>query len=132
MFQSLPAIFLIARDYEAARRFYTETLGLKEARAARDHVRYELGGVALIVHAPIPDAEMRKWSLEPLREPRGSGVVLTLAPDDVDGAYDALLEKGADVLFAPRDAPWGVRMFMLRDPSGFLIEVSKPLPARSG
>lgn len=132
MFESLPAIFLIARDYQASRRFYTETLGLEEARAARDHVRYELGGVALIVHAPIPDAEMRKWNLGPLCEARGSGVVLSLAPDDVDGAHETLLERGADVLFPPRDAPWGVRMFMLRDPSGFLIEVSKPLPARSG
>ena len=132
MFESLPAIFLITKDYEASLRFYTETLGLKEASRTKDHVRYELGGASLIIHAPISDEEMRKWNLEPLREPRGSGVVVTLSPDDVDRAYSALTEKGAEVVFPPRDAPWGVRMFMLKDPNGFLIEVSKPLPAGSG
>lgn len=131
LFRALPAVFLITKDYEASLRFYGETLGLKEASRAKDHVRYALGGVSLVVHAPIPDAEMRRWGLEPLCEPRGSGVVLTLAPGDVDEAYDALLARGAEVLFAPRNAPWGARMFMLKDPNGFLIEVSGPIPPGS-
>ena len=101
MFESLPAIFLITKDYEASLRFYTETLGLKEASRTKDHVRYELGDTSLIIHAPISDEEMRKWNLEPLREPRGSGVVVTLSPDDVDRAYSALTEKGAEVVFPP-------------------------------
>lgn len=132
MFESLPAVFLITKDYEASCRFYTETLELKEASRTKDHVRYDLGGTSLIIHAPISDEEMRKWNLEPLAEPRGSGVVVTLNPKDVDRAHDALLEKGAEVIFPPRDAPWGVRMFMLKDPNGFLIEVSKPLSGGSG
>ncbi len=131
MFESLPAIFLITKDYEASRRFYTETLELKEASREKNHVCYTLRGTALVIHAPISDAEMRRWSLEPLTEPRGSGVVLTLAPDDVDRAHATLLKKGADVVFAPRNVPWGARMFMLRDPNGFLIEVSRPLQTGS-
>ena len=95
-------------------------------------MRYDLGGTSLIIHAPIPDEEMRKWNLEPLREHRGSGVVVTLTPEDVDRAYDALTEKGAEVVFPPRNAPWGVRMFMLKDPNDFLIEVSRPLSEGSG
>lgn len=132
MFESLPAVFLITKDYEASCRFYTETLGLKEASREKEHVRYDLGGTSLVIHAPIPDEEMRKWNLEPLREPRGSGVVVTLTPEDVDRAYDVLVEKGAETVFPPLDAPWGVRMFMLKDPNGFLIEVSKPLSGGSG
>lgn len=132
MFEALPVVFLITKDYEASLRFYAETLGLKEASRARDHARFALKGVSLVIHAPIPDQEMRRWGLEPLREPRGSGVVLTLAPDDVDRAHEALLKKGAEVLFPPRNAPWGVRMFMLKDPNGFLIEVSRPIRAGSG
>jgi len=132
LFESLPAVFLITKDYEASCRFYTETLELKEASRAKDHVRYDLGGTSLVIHAPIADEEMRKWNLEPLQEPRGSGVVVTLTPEDVDRAHDALVKKGAEVIFPPRDAPWGVRMFMLKDPNGFLIEVSKPIPGGSG
>ena len=132
MFESLPAVFLITKDYEASCRFYTETLELKEVSREKEHVRYDLGGTSLIIHAPIPDEEMRKWKLDPLQEPRGSGVVVTLSPEDVDSAYDALAGKGVETVFPPLDAPWGVRMFMLKDPNGFLIEVSKPLSEVSG
>ncbi|MBI3128393.1 MAG: VOC family protein [Candidatus Tectomicrobia bacterium] len=127
MFEALSTVFLIGRDLAASRRFYSEILGLDEASVQRDHVRYKIGEAFLVVHAPIPDKEMRAWNLEPLREPRGSGVVLTLRPADVDAAHAALRERGADILFPPRDAPWGVRLFMVRDPDGFLIEVSRPI-----
>lgn len=127
MFEALSTVFLIGRDLAASRRFYTEILRLEEASVQRDHVRYRVGEAFLVLHAPIADAEMRAWGLDPLREPRGSGVVLTLRAQDVDAAYRELSARGAEVLFPPRDAPWGVRMFMVRDPDGFLLEVSRPL-----
>ena len=127
MFEALSTVFLIGRDLAASRRFYTEILRLEEASVQRDHVRYRVGEAFLVLHAPIADEEMRAWGLDPLREPRGSGVVLTLRAADVDAAYRELRDRGADILFAPRDAPWGVRMFMVRDPDGFLLEVSRPL-----
>ena len=135
MFESLSTVFLIATDFEASRRFYTETLELEEVSGGADHVRYRIGEgkgegegeVFLVVHAPIADAEMKSWNLDPLSEPRGSGVVLTLRARDVDAAYETLKGKKADILFPPRDAPWGVRLFMVRDPSGFLIEISRPI-----
>ena len=127
MFEALSTVFLIGRDLEVSRRFYSGTLGLEEASAADDHVRYKVGEVHLVVHAPIAAAEMRAWGLEPVADPRGAGVVLTLRAKDVDAAHERLRERGADILFPPRDAPWGVRLFMVRDPSGFLIEVSRPL-----
>jgi catechol 2,3-dioxygenase-like lactoylglutathione lyase family enzyme len=126
MFEALSTVFLIGRDLAASRRFYTEILRLEEASVQRDHVRYRIGEMSLVVHAPIPEEEMLAWNLEPLREPRGSGVVLTLRAQDVDAVYQELKERDADILFPPRDAPWGVRMFMVRDPDGFLIEVSRP------
>ena len=127
MFEGLSTVFLIGRDLAASRRFYTEILRLEEASVQRDHIRYQIGESSIVVHAPIPDEEMRAWNLEPVREPRGSGVVLTLRARDVDAAHKELKGKGADILFPPRDAPWGVRLFMVRDPDGFLIEISRPL-----
>lgn len=127
MFEALSTVFLIGRDLAASRRFYTEILRLEEASVQRDHVRYRVGETFLVLHAPIADEEMRAWGLDPLRELRGSGVVLTLRAADVDAAYRELSARGAEVLFPPRDAPWGVRMFMVRDPDGFLLEVSRPL-----
>jgi catechol 2,3-dioxygenase-like lactoylglutathione lyase family enzyme len=127
MFEKLSTVFLIGRNLDTSRKFYTETLGLKEASVTADHVRYDVGGVFLVVHAPIPDEEMRAWNLDPLREPLGAGVVVTLRAKDVDAAHEELSRRGADIVFPPRDASWGVRLFMLRDPDGFLIEVSRPI-----
>ena len=127
MFEKLSTVFLIGRNLKASRKFYTESLGLKEASATADHIRYDVGGVALVIHAPISDEEMRAWNLEPVREPLGAGVVVTLQAKDVDATHKELTLRGADIVFPPRDAPWGVRFFMLRDPDGFLIEVSRPI-----
>ena len=127
MFEGLTTVFLICRDLEDSRNFYSGTLGMKETSAEADHVRYEAGGVSLVIHAPISDGEMRDWNLEPVTEPRGSGVVLTLRATDVDEAHINLFRKGADILFPPRDASWGVRMFIVRDPNGFLIEIGRPM-----
>ncbi|MBO0840197.1 MAG: VOC family protein [Sciscionella sp.] len=41
----------------------------------------------------------------------------------LDAAHAALVEHGADVLFAPRDEPWGVRRFFVRDPNGRIVNV---------
>lgn len=128
MLEGLKNVFLISRDMEISRKFYSEILTLREASAGKDHIRYETGAASLVLHAPIPDEEMRKWGLDPISEPRGSGVVLTLQATDVDEAHAALLAAGADILSAPREVPWGTRQFIVRDPNGFLIEISQPIP----
>ncbi|MFP6889653.1 MAG: VOC family protein, partial [Nitrospinota bacterium] len=97
MFEKLSTVFLIGRNLDTSRKFYTETLGLKEASVTADHVRYDVGGVFLVVHAPIPDEEMRAWNLDPLREPLGAGVVVTLRAKDVDAAHEELSRRGADI-----------------------------------
>ncbi len=54
---------------------------------------------------------------------------------DVDGAYEKLISKGAQSVYAPRDEPWGMRSSMIADPEGNLIEVgswNKGSPVRGG
>lgn len=130
MFEGLQTIFLICRNLEISRKFYSDTLGLKETSVKADHIRYEAGTVSLVIHTPISDNEMRTWNLDPISEPRGSGLILALQAVDVDEAHANLVGKGADILSPPRDAPWGVRMFLMRDPNGFLIEVSRPVSSQ--
>ena len=42
---------------------------------------------------------------------------------DVDAVYAAAVERGLEVEYEIRDEEWGVRRFMLREPSGTLINV---------
>jgi uncharacterized glyoxalase superfamily protein PhnB len=46
---------------------------------------------------------------------------------DVDAAHARVAAAKGEVLSPPADRPWGVRMFLFRDPDGFKLGVSTPL-----
>ncbi len=49
--------------------------------------------------------------------------------DDVDGAYRAAVETGAEIVHPLTDEPWGVRRFFVRDPDGHVLNVlNHPAP----
>lgn len=43
--------------------------------------------------------------------------------DDVDAAYAAMRESGAEIVHPLQDEEWGVRRFFVRDPNGRVINV---------
>ena len=47
--------------------------------------------------------------------------------DDVDELYEQALASGLTPAAAPRDAPWGERMFPIFDPNGHDLSFAKPL-----
>ncbi|MBF6619102.1 MAG: VOC family protein, partial [Patulibacter sp.] len=42
---------------------------------------------------------------------------------DVDAAYAAAVESGAEIVHPLTDEPWGVRRFFVRDPDGNVVNV---------
>ena len=68
---------------------------------------------------------MKKWNLKPVINERGSGVILTLIPEDLEDAYKKMLKNNVKILFPPKDVSWGYRIFMVEDPNGFVIEISQ-------
>jgi catechol 2,3-dioxygenase-like lactoylglutathione lyase family enzyme len=42
---------------------------------------------------------------------------------DVDAVHAIAVERGFEIAYALRDEEWGVRRFMLREPSGTLVNV---------
>jgi uncharacterized glyoxalase superfamily protein PhnB len=42
---------------------------------------------------------------------------------DVDAVHARAVERGFEIAYALRDEEWGVRRFMLREPSGTLVNV---------
>ncbi|MGV9424348.1 VOC family protein [Streptomyces sp. NPDC003656] len=48
---------------------------------------------------------------------------LSVEVDDVDAAYAAMREQGAEILHPLQDEPWGVRRFFVRDPNGRVVNV---------
>ena len=42
---------------------------------------------------------------------------------DVDAVHAKAVERGLEIAYSLRDEEWGVRRFMLREPSGTLVNV---------
>ncbi len=49
--------------------------------------------------------------------------------DDVDALYQRALDAGLEPQAAPRDAPWGERMFPIFDPAGHDLSFAKRVRA---
>jgi catechol 2,3-dioxygenase-like lactoylglutathione lyase family enzyme len=48
---------------------------------------------------------------------------MSVEVDDVDAAYAAVLESGAEIVHPLQDEEWGVRRFFVRDPNGRVVNV---------
>ncbi|MFF8729404.1 VOC family protein [Streptomyces sp. NPDC015171] len=48
---------------------------------------------------------------------------MSVEVDDVDAAYAAVRDSGAEIVHPLQDEEWGVRRFFVRDPNGRVINV---------
>jgi predicted enzyme related to lactoylglutathione lyase len=99
-------------DIEAARVFYTEVVGLKAAaKSPPGAVVFDTQPIPFAVRTPVSD--LRKEGL-------GEGIAIWFGCDDADALHDHLVERGTQILFPPKDGPFG-RYFAFRDPFGYTI-----------
>ena len=54
-------------------------------------------------------------------DPAAPGISVDVA--DVDAVHAKAVEMGLEIAYSLRDEEWGVRRFMLREPSGTLVNV---------
>lgn len=131
---SKPRLFgpmLIVRDFEAALRFYRDTIGL-EGDGASPYAEFlsNASRLVLLDHAfwmsvgghagPTAGGGTR------------DGVVLAIQVDDLDREFARLHDAGVAVAAPPADRPMmGIRNFQVFDPDGNLVEITMPLPRQS-
>lgn len=48
---------------------------------------------------------------------------MSVEVDDVDAAYAAVRDSGAEIIHPLQDEEWGVRRFFVRDPNGRVVNV---------
>lgn len=101
------------KDLEAARTFYTDVVGLQVAPGSP-------AGAVVFDTRPIPFAV--RTPLIDLDEPGelGRGIAIWFGCDDADALHDHLVGRGTQIVFAPKDGPFG-RYFAFRDPFGYTI-----------
>lgn len=126
--------FLPHTDAEAALGFYRDVLGFELRKdVGYDGMRWLTVGpvgqpqTSVVLHPPATDPgisdDERRTILELIA--KGSYGALTLASDDLDGLFDRLVARGADIVQEPMDQPYGVRDCAFRDPAGNLLRINQ-------
>ena len=57
--------------------------------------------------------------------PNGDLFDIYIYVDDVDRLHEELVERGADVVQAPSEQPYGLREIRVRDPHGYVLAFGK-------
>jgi catechol 2,3-dioxygenase-like lactoylglutathione lyase family enzyme len=92
------------------REFFVDLLGFE--------VAMDLGWVATLASPANPTAQVTIIGND---DPAAPGISVEV--DDVDAVHARALELGLEIAYPIRDEEWGVRRFMLREPSGTTINV---------
>ncbi|MEP6599975.1 MAG: MerR family transcriptional regulator [Actinomycetota bacterium] len=117
---------LVYDDLTAAHAYLTDTFGLTAGSL-------ELGPDGRAVHGELFAGDQSIWlhpSGEGYRSPRELGGVssmVVIGVEDADAHYAYAKQRGADVLKAPVDQPYGVREYGARDLEGHLWYFHSPL-----
>ena len=126
--------FLPHSDWEASLAFYRDTLGFE----VRNDVGYNgmhwvtVGpkgqpGTSIVLYPPaatpgITDDERRV--IEEMMA-KGTFASLLLATHDLEGTFERLQARDAEIVQEPTDQPYGVRDCAVRDPAGNMIRIQQ-------
>ena len=92
------------------REFFVDLLGFE--------VAMDLGWVVTLVSPTNATVQVNIIGND---DPSAPGI--SIGVDDVDAVHARALELGLEVAYPLRDEEWGVRRFMLREPSGTTVNV---------
>lgn len=127
MAPTLHQTFLMVSDIERSTAFYGDTLGLDVADRGDRSTEFDTGETRLKIERDFDEAELAAFGLEPPGDARGEGLIVVIEVDDVDAVYDRAATAGANVLLEPTDVDWDRRMCLVRDPDGYVLELSRPI-----
>jgi catechol 2,3-dioxygenase-like lactoylglutathione lyase family enzyme len=86
-------------------------------------VAMDMGWVVTLASPTNPSAQITIVSGDDMAAP---GISVEVA--DVDAVHAKAVERGFEIAYPLRDEEWGVRRFMLRDPSGTIVNVLSHIP----
>ena len=111
---------LVVDDLDVALAFYTDALGLALGHRSGPYAQLDTGSCRLALYE-------RDAMAETLGVPAAAVPAFEIGfkVDDVDAAFNELIERGARPAVAPTDRPWGQRTAYVRDPDGHLVELAE-------
>jgi catechol 2,3-dioxygenase-like lactoylglutathione lyase family enzyme len=125
-------ILLAARDPAASVDFYRQLLGIdpsRTSRAAGGYAEFELPGVRLAIHGHDRLADGDPYDIGPPPQAFGWGAVFVIQVGDFDRYVANVAAAGILTLDEDRQST-GRRYLLVRDPSGYLIEITEETDPR--
>ena len=107
--------------------FYRDALGLAiDWNGEGPYAEFKHEGIRLSM---FERKELPKLLGQTPEFPRGLNGSFELAinvggPNNVDGRFREIIDRGGVEIYAPRDEPWKMRSAMLADPEGNIIEIA--------
>jgi catechol 2,3-dioxygenase-like lactoylglutathione lyase family enzyme len=120
----LVTYFIVSRDVERSRRFYTEVLGGEAVLEGEPSIVALANGWVTISVAGEPTDDKPAVTLEPPPDPDHVSSFLNIRVADIAAVYEQWSGRGAVFLTPPIDRGSEIRCYM-RDPDGHLIEVGQ-------
>jgi catechol 2,3-dioxygenase-like lactoylglutathione lyase family enzyme len=126
--------FLPTDDPEASLGFYRDVVGFE--------VRLDVGqgqmrwitvgpaggaGTAVVLHPPAADPGITDEERRTIAEmmAKGTYASLILATRNLDGVFERMQARGAEVVQEPVAQPYGVRDCAFRDPAGNMVRIQE-------
>lgn len=92
------------------------------ARGAPEHLVLELDGWDLIFVEDAAVIRAHPVLEERLTEyPKGVGMTLHFAVQEIEDIYDALVDEGLEILYPLEEKPYGMKELWCFDPDGYLV-----------
>jgi predicted enzyme related to lactoylglutathione lyase len=118
------AHFIVSKDVERSRRFYTEVLGGKVIRPGEPTYVALSNGLIIINVGGGPTDDKPTVTLETPREPDRVSSFLNIRVKDIEAVYAEWSARGAQFVTPPKHHQYEIRCY-IRDPDGYLIEVGQ-------
>ena len=126
--------FLPQDDPDAALAFYRDTLGFE----VRNDVGYngmrwitvgpaDGSATAIVLHPPAAAPGLTDDERRTIAQMMAKGTLgmLTLSTKDLDGTFERLQARDAEVVQEPTQQPYGVRDCAFRDPAGNMVRIQE-------
>ena len=117
--------FIVSRNVERSRRFYTEVLGGEAVLEGEFFSIVALANSCVTISvAGAPTEDKPTVTLEPPRDLDHVSGFLNIRVADIGTVYEEWRARGAEFLTPPIDRGSEIRCYM-RDPDGHLIEIGQ-------
>ncbi|MEL7023561.1 MAG: VOC family protein [Pseudomonadota bacterium] len=117
-------------DVTKSVEFFEQAFGLARrfVHESGDYGELETGDTTLAFAAiSLSATNLPEGVLAPVASDLPVGIEIALVTDDVQGACVSAADRGAEVLAAPAQKPWGQTVAYVRCPDGTLVELCTPI-----